>query len=140
MRASLTAHNAVLDVLASEGQWAECLQLLLRMHQHALRPDEASYAAVIRSAIGTPGSDYLARALLPEMLRIQPTDNPVPSSRAAPHRRSLLLARLGADSAAPSSSSSSASGGQRVDASMFGSAVGCAELQGQLARALRSCA
>ena len=140
MRASLTAHNAVLDVLASEGQWAECLQLLLRMHQHALRPDEASYAAVIRSAIGTPGSDYLARALLPEMLRIQPTDNPVPSSRAAPHRRSLLLARLGADSAgAVEFLEQRLSGGQRVDASMFRAALwGCAKnYRGNWREALR---
>ena len=140
MRASLTAHNAVLDVLASEGQWAECLQLLLRMHQHALRPDEASYAAVIRSAIGTPGSDYLARALLPEMLRIQPTDNPVPSSRAAPHRRSLLLARLGADSAgAVEFLEQRLSGGQRVDASMFRAALwGCAKnYRGSWREALR---
>ena len=59
MKPSLTAHNAVLDVLAGEGRWAECLQVLLRMHQHALQPDEASYAAVIRSAVGQPGSDEL---------------------------------------------------------------------------------
>ena len=129
MRASLTAHNAVLDVLAGEGQWAECLQVLLRMHQHALHPDEASYAAVIRSAVGTPGSDHLARTLLPEMLRIQPSENPVPSSRAAPHRRSLLLARLGADSAgAVEFLEQRLSGGQLVDASMFRAALwGCAK-------------
>ena len=140
MRASLTAHNAVLDVLAGEGQWAECLQVLLRMHQHALHPDEASYAAVIRSAVGTPGSDHLARTLLPEMLAIQPTDNPVPSSRAAPHRRSLLLARLGADSAgAVEFLEQRLSGGQLVDASMFRAALwGCAKnYRGSWREALR---
>ena len=30
MKPSLTAHNAVLDVLAGEGRWAECLQVLAR--------------------------------------------------------------------------------------------------------------
>mgnify|MGYP004124084983 CR=1 FL=1 len=79
-------------------------------------------------------------ALLPEMLRIQPTDNPVPSSRAAPHRRSLLLARLGADSAgAVEFLEQRLSGGQRVDASMFRAALwGCAKsYRGSWREALR---
>ena len=95
MRPSLWAHNAVLETLAREGRWADSTQLLLRMQQMSLQPDEDSYAATIRSAVGVPGSARFAREFLPELRALPPS---ALSSRGLSHPQSVLLARLGTDS------------------------------------------
>ena len=83
------------QALAREGRWADSTQLLLRMQQMSLQPDEDSYAATIRSAVGVPGSAAFARAFLPELRALPPS---ALSARVVSHPQSVLLARLGTDS------------------------------------------
>ena len=66
MRPSLDAHNAVLKALALQHKWSTATHVLLRMEQHELEPDATSYAAVLRSTRGRPGSARFGRRLLEE--------------------------------------------------------------------------
>ena len=69
MRPSLRAHNAVLAAYATTRKVGYSTQLLLQMRRYELTPDAASYAAVLRSAIGVPGAARLTQVLAPEIER-----------------------------------------------------------------------
>ena len=73
--------------------------LLLRMQQHGLRPDEQSFAAVIRAGVGAPGSSQLAEALRPQLEAAARRKQPPRAGASSPsdsrqrHSAPLLSAR-----------------------------------------------
>ena len=71
MRPSLRAYNGLLRAHASQRNFGESTQLLVKMRQASLTPNADSYTLVMRSVLGVPGGARLAEHLLPELEQAQ---------------------------------------------------------------------
>ena len=67
MRASIAAHNALMEAYGRLRRWDLSMRLLLRMQQLGLQPNERSYTAAIHASVGSPGSSKLAETLRPQL-------------------------------------------------------------------------
>ena len=89
MRASIAAHNALMEAYGRLRRWDLSMRLLLRMQQLGLQPNERSYTAAIRASVGSPGSSKLAETLRPQLEEAARRDAAAAAAAAAGRRPTL---------------------------------------------------